>query len=271
MSGETAVIECGTSKGDFAMELNRSWSPMGYDRAVELFERGFYDGSHFFRVVPKFLVQFGITYSTSQDLKKFARNPIPQFNPFIPFEEGTISYAGSGDNSRTSQLFISYGNSKSLGTQKWETPIGKVVSGMENIRNLYSYGDMPPWGKGPVQGKIYSGRSYIEDNFPLTDKFHTCRVKRSSSENEVDKNGADNDTSESIEEWTTKPVKVNETSLKTGFREKLENKFQALRARVKETDTEYDLIVMAGIFSVVLLAMVIKFSVRNKKVNGKSS
>ena len=40
-------------------------------------------------------------------------------NPKIPFVEGTISYAGSGDNSRTSQLFISYGAHKSLGTQKW--------------------------------------------------------------------------------------------------------------------------------------------------------
>ena len=57
---EKAIIECDTTAGPFTMELRRYWSPYGYDRAVELFDRGFYDQSHFFRVVPKFLVQFGI-------------------------------------------------------------------------------------------------------------------------------------------------------------------------------------------------------------------
>ena len=84
---------------------------------------------------------------------------------------------GSGPNSRTSQLFISYGKSTGLGKEPWETPIGKVVEGMENAHKFYSYGDMPPWGKGPVQGKIHSGRKYIDENFPLTDKFKTCTVE----------------------------------------------------------------------------------------------
>jgi hypothetical protein len=65
-----------------------------------------------------------------------------------------------------------------LGTQKWETPLGKVIEGMENVRNLYSYGDGPPFGNGPAQGKIHSGRRYIEENFPLLDHFITCTVKR---------------------------------------------------------------------------------------------
>jgi cyclophilin family peptidyl-prolyl cis-trans isomerase len=115
-------------------------------------------------------------------LKKFGHTQIPddpQHDPVIPFEEGTISYAGSGDNSRTSQLFISYGPSKSLGTQKWETPVGKMIEGMENVRNLYSgYGDGPPFGKGPAQGKIHSGPRYIEENFPLLDSFKTCTVEQ---------------------------------------------------------------------------------------------
>jgi cyclophilin family peptidyl-prolyl cis-trans isomerase len=51
-----------------------------------------------------------------------------------------ISFAGSGDNSRTSQLFISYGSAKSLGTQKWETAVGEVIEGMENVEKFYSYG-----------------------------------------------------------------------------------------------------------------------------------
>lgn len=47
---ESATIECDTTKGIFQMTLYRDWSPYGYDRAVELFEKGYYDHSHFFRV-----------------------------------------------------------------------------------------------------------------------------------------------------------------------------------------------------------------------------
>jgi cyclophilin family peptidyl-prolyl cis-trans isomerase len=94
---EVSAVRCTTSAGPIAMEFHREWSPNGYDRAIELFERGFYDDSHFFRVVPKFLVQFGISYSTDQDLQKLGHAPIlddPKHEPEIPFEEGTISYAG---------------------------------------------------------------------------------------------------------------------------------------------------------------------------------
>ena len=58
---EVSIVRCGTTAGDIALEFHRAWSPHGYDRAVELFERGFFDSTHFFRVVPNFLVQFGIT------------------------------------------------------------------------------------------------------------------------------------------------------------------------------------------------------------------
>jgi hypothetical protein len=59
---EKVIVECGTTAGAFAMEFNKDWSPLGFERAIELFDRGFYDHSHFFRVVPGFLVQFGIRY-----------------------------------------------------------------------------------------------------------------------------------------------------------------------------------------------------------------
>jgi Cyclophilin type peptidyl-prolyl cis-trans isomerase/CLD len=92
-----AVISCGTTKGPIVMEMVREWSPHGYDRAVELFESGFYDESHFFRVVPHFLVQFGISYSQDATLKQLGRSTIPddpQLDPPIKFEPGIISYAG---------------------------------------------------------------------------------------------------------------------------------------------------------------------------------
>ena len=44
---ETAIVSCGTTKGPIKMKFFREWAPNGYDRAVTLFERGFYDHSQY--------------------------------------------------------------------------------------------------------------------------------------------------------------------------------------------------------------------------------
>jgi hypothetical protein len=93
------------------------------------------------------------------------------FNSFV--------FKGSGPNSRSSQIFIAYGPNEGLGRQVWETPVGRVVSGMEHAVKFYSYGEMPPRGNGPLQSKIYEGHDYIDTEFPLTDSFETCTVQRS--------------------------------------------------------------------------------------------
>lgn len=94
---EEAIIRCGTTKGDIVFHFYRPWSPNGYDRAVMLFEEHFYDHSHFFRVVPGFLVQFGISYTQEKDLLDVAHHSIPDdppLDPPKPFERGFVSYAG---------------------------------------------------------------------------------------------------------------------------------------------------------------------------------
>lgn len=182
---EVSIIRCDTSSGPFAMKLVESWSPLGYQRATELFRRGYYDNSHFYKVVPG-KVQFGIGYTQSDSLWRLANDEQllddPQLVPPIPFEEGTIAFAGSGENTRTSELFIAFDKQKhKFGkTNPWETPIGVVTDGMDVIKNLYSdYGDVKPFGNGPDQFKIESvGRSYIEENFPLLDHFKRCTVER---------------------------------------------------------------------------------------------
>ena len=43
---------------------------------------------------------------------------------------------------------------------------------------MYEKINLVAWGKGPVQGKIYNGPQYIEEGFPLIDKFLGCTVER---------------------------------------------------------------------------------------------
>jgi len=190
-SNSEAIVKCETSKGPITLKLIRKWSPIGYERALNLFSVGFYDNSHFFRNVPNFLVQFGITYN--KNLEKYGEQTIlddPQLDPPIRFEEGLISFAGSGPNSRTSHLFIAYGAIPSLGRELWETPIGKIVDGMDNIRNFNGqYGD-----KGPIQWKIQSeGVNYISKNFPLTETFGTCQITSIDKHGKIDEKKEPND------------------------------------------------------------------------------
>ncbi|MGH7246875.1 MAG: peptidylprolyl isomerase, partial [Pseudomonadota bacterium] len=49
-----------TSKGDFVVEVTRELAPHGAGRFYELVKSGFYDDARFFRVLPTFMVQFGI-------------------------------------------------------------------------------------------------------------------------------------------------------------------------------------------------------------------
>src|ERR1035438_7797975 len=49
-----------TTKGPVVAEVHRDWAPIGADHFYELVKSGYFDGARFFRVVPNFIVQFGI-------------------------------------------------------------------------------------------------------------------------------------------------------------------------------------------------------------------
>ena len=51
--------------------------------------------AHFFRVVPKFLVQFGISYIKDDEIQKLSKQQIPDDpSKGMKFNKGTISFAG---------------------------------------------------------------------------------------------------------------------------------------------------------------------------------
>ncbi len=56
----TYKVRFDTSKGAVVIEVNRDWAPNGADRFYNLVKNGFYDDARFFRVIPRFMVQFGI-------------------------------------------------------------------------------------------------------------------------------------------------------------------------------------------------------------------
>src|SRR5579885_131020 len=54
-------VKLTTTKGDVVVEITRAWAPLGADRFYQLVRSGFFTGAPFFRVIPNFMCQFGIS------------------------------------------------------------------------------------------------------------------------------------------------------------------------------------------------------------------
>jgi peptidyl-prolyl cis-trans isomerase A (cyclophilin A) len=173
---ETFTVRFSTTKGDFDVRVTRAWAPRGADRFYNLVQHGFYDQASFFRVVSGFMVQFGISaYPEVAQVWNNARiqdDPVKQSN-----KPRMISYATSGPNARTTQVFINYADNSNLDRQGF-APFGEVVAGMRVVEKLYSgYGDGPPGGHGPAQNVIMTqGKAYLDKDFPQLDSIKTAKI-----------------------------------------------------------------------------------------------
>ncbi len=164
-------VQFTTSKGPFTVEVHRDWAPNGADRFYELVKSGFYDDARFFRVVPNFVVQWGINKDPVVQLnwrsKTIPDDPVTQTN-----RAGTITFATSGPNTRTTQLFINLANNPSLDAQGF-APFGEVISGLNVVESLYS-----GYGQTPDQGQIQMrGNEYLQSQFPMLDYIKTAKIE----------------------------------------------------------------------------------------------
>lgn len=167
-----------TTQGEFVVEVHRDWSPVGADRFYNLVKSGFYDDTRFFRVLPGFVVQFGIhgdplvaetwTDATIQD------DPVKESN-----KVGYVTYAKSGaPNSRTTQVFINLADNVRLDGMGF-APFGQVIEGMDVVEKLYAgYGEGAPRGNGPMQQRIVEeGNTYLDEFFPKLDRIEKATLR----------------------------------------------------------------------------------------------
>ena len=161
-----------TTKGNFVVQVTPAWAPLGADRFYNLVKHGFFNGDPFFRIVPGFVVQFGLTgdkaVNRAWQNANFADEPVKEHN--LP---GYVTFAKSAmPNSRTTQLFINLGdNSANLDPQGF-APFGRVISGMDVVQSLYS-----GYGEQPDQGAIGSqGSAYFLKQFPKLDLIKSAGI-----------------------------------------------------------------------------------------------
>jgi peptidyl-prolyl cis-trans isomerase A (cyclophilin A) len=166
-----------TSNGTFVIEVHRDWAPNGADRFYNLVKNGFYNDARFFRVINGFMVQFGI--SGNPDLSAVWRearipdDPVKQSNT-----RGMVSFATAGPNTRTTQVFINFGDNAGLDGQGF-SPFGQVVSGMNVVDSIYDgYGEGAPRGRGPDQGRIQTeGNAYLVEAYPKLDYIKKATIE----------------------------------------------------------------------------------------------
>ena len=167
-----------TSKGAFVIQVNRTWAPHGADRFYNLVKNGFYDNVRFFRVISGFMVQFGISGNPALSAHWRGANipddPVRQSN-----KRGMITFATAGPNTRTTQVFINFGDNSALDGQGF-APFGRVVSGMNVVDSLNAeYGEGAPRGRGPDQGRLQmEGNAYLMRDFKRMDYVKKATIVR---------------------------------------------------------------------------------------------
>jgi peptidyl-prolyl cis-trans isomerase A (cyclophilin A) len=171
-------VKFDTSQGTFEIEVHRDWAPNGADRFYNLVKNGFYNDTRFFRVIKGFMVQFGINGNPkiSQVWRNanVADDPVEESNL-----RGFVTFATAGPNTRTTQVFINYGDNPSLDGQGF-APFGKVISGLDVVQHLYSnYGEGAPRGEGPDQSRVQTeGNAYLQKNFPQLDYIKKATIEK---------------------------------------------------------------------------------------------
>lgn len=170
---EVFKVRFETTKGAFVVEAHREWSPNGVDRFYNLVKNGYYDSVKFFRVVPNFVVQFGI-HGDPKLAQKWLRSniqddPVKQSN-----KRGYLTYAkSSAPNSRSVQLFINLKDNVNLDAMGF-SPFAQVTEGMEVVDQLYGeYGEKIAQLQGEIAAK---GNSFLEEYYPKLDGIKKAQL-----------------------------------------------------------------------------------------------
>jgi peptidyl-prolyl cis-trans isomerase A (cyclophilin A) len=162
-----------TSAGKFVITVHRAWAPNGADRFYNLVKNGFFDETRFFRVVPNFMVQFGINGDPAVASAWMPARLKDDPSAGHSNKKGYVTFATSGPNSRTTQVFINFKDNAFLDSQGF-TPFGEVTTGMDVVEKITDQ-----YGEKPNQGAIQSqGNTYLKASFPKLDYVKKATIEK---------------------------------------------------------------------------------------------
>lgn len=146
-----------TDKGDVEATLYASKAPITCANFLNLAKRGYYNGIHFHRVIPRFMVQGGDPTETGTG------GPGYQFNDEIHPElkhkhAGIFSMANAGvrngNGTNGSQFFITHKPTPHLDGR--HTVFGQVTKGLDIVNSITGKLSGPGWKTDGIGSKILS-------------------------------------------------------------------------------------------------------------------
>lgn len=170
---DTYQVKFETTRGDFTITVTRAWSPLGADRFFTLVKHHYFDSARVFRVVPGFVAQFGISayppVTAAWRNTKIKDDPRGQSN-----KKGTLVFATSGPNTRTTQLFINLKDNSFLDSQGF-TPFGSVDGNGLNVVDMFydQYGDTAGMDQEAIEK---GGEKYLATKWPKLDTIKRASI-----------------------------------------------------------------------------------------------
>jgi peptidyl-prolyl cis-trans isomerase A (cyclophilin A) len=169
----TYKVNLDTSKGLIVIEVHKEWAPIAADRFYNLVKNGFYDEARFFRVVPNFMVQFGINGDPAVAAAWQNANLKDDPGGKQSNKKGFVTFATRGKDTRTTQVFINFKDNGFLDAQGF-TPFGEVTAGMDVVEKITDQ-----YGEKPNQGSIQSqGNAYLKASFPKLDYVKKATIEK---------------------------------------------------------------------------------------------
>jgi len=167
----TYKVNLDTTKGLIVIQVHRDWAPIAADRFYNLVKNGFYDQARFFRVVPNFMVQFGMNANPAVT-KAFSGATMKDEPTKMGNKKGYVTFARTGaPNSRGTQLFINYKDNNFLDAQGFAA-FGEVTSGLDIAEKINA-----EYAERPNQGEITAnGNAYLQKEFPRLDYIKTAKI-----------------------------------------------------------------------------------------------
>ena len=172
---DSVLVDIETSRGTITVALRRAWAPHGVDRAYNLARAGYFDDTRFYRVVDRFIAQFGLAADPIvADL--WSRYKLPADARRTSNVRGTVTFAQLEPGDRTTNLFINLRDNSRLDALGF-APIGRVVKGMAVADRLHAgYGERP-MAKANAKRVHDESNAFLDAKYPKLDRIRTVTVR----------------------------------------------------------------------------------------------
>lgn len=175
---DTVKAEFITTKGNFTVEVYRTWSPLGADRFYQLVRSGYYNNTIIFRVVKDYLVQFGVSEDKPKNIfwqgKNLKDEPVVGSNT-----AGTLCFSRGAPNTRKTSIFINlrdnltYDTLRAAGVTGF-VPFAKIISGMDVAKSFFSdYGNDTMKSADTI---YFKGNAWMNKKFPGLDMIKEVKI-----------------------------------------------------------------------------------------------